>query len=166
MDYSDLAFTQGVDHRGVSAYTVKTPLSDLIAAEEPEDLAEDEREAWMEHRVNALRAIIHAVIDGSINPLHIGLNFMTWAWHLQIAPFDKMTLEQIGEMAGLGRAAVCERHKKQVQRKLEAVGQKGVRNSRQKTAEVVERCRAGAMGNKNRRLSAAKKKITRLAKKF
>lgn len=169
-DYGDKVFTESADYRGTAAFTVSTPLTELIAREEmemPEGLDEDERAEWMERCVCAFRAVLGAIFQGSsLDPLQIGLTMLTYGYHLQVPSMENMTMEQIGALAVRGRAAICERHKKEVQRKMEAVGQKGHKSPRQKSADVVEQCRKGAKGNRNRRLSVAKKKITRLARNF
>lgn len=143
---------------GFDSFNVVTPLTALIAGEEVEG---DEAGIRRQVRVETLTALISALIgDGSkLDPVAVGATVFAWAWDLQIHPFNNMTQEQLGEILAQTRAAFSARHKKQVQKKKEQVGQVGSKSSRQRSPDVVEIYRQSAKGNTSRRTAANEKKL-------
>lgn len=153
----------GAAGSGFAALSHRTPSLELISREDEENLSQEERDKRLIHetRVATLDALIRDLIgDGkSLDPVDIGLTVLVMAWDLQIPPLDNMTQAQIGDLAGQGRAAICERHKRKIQRRKEAAGLKGTHNPRQKKVTIIESYRQGATGNRNRRMATAKEHV-------
>lgn len=153
----------GAAGSGFQALSHITPSLEIISQEDEANLSQEERDKRLIHetRLQTLDALIRDLIgDGkTLDPVDIGLTVIVMAWDLQIPPLDSMTQEQIGELAGQGRAAICERHKRKIQRRKEKAGLKGTHNPRQKKVTIIESYRQGATGNRNRRMATAKDNV-------
>lgn len=147
----------GAAGSGFAALSHSTPALELIRKEDELTARPEDREVALirETRLRTLEAVVRELIGdgGRLDPVDIGLTVLTWGWDLQVPPLNNMTLEEIGELAGQTRAAICARHKRKVQRKKELAGQKGRLSSRQKSLAMVEVYRAAAAGNENRRMA-------------
>lgn len=147
----------GAAGSGFAALSHSTPALELIRREDELTAKPEDRELALvrETRLRTLEAVVRELIGdgGRLDPVDIGLTVLTWGWDLQVPPLNNMTLEEIGELAGQTRAAICARHKRKVQKKKEAAGQKGRLSSRQKSLAMVEVYRSAAQGNENRRMA-------------
>ena len=139
---------------GSTAYDMRTPLQELLrreAAEEDDGSIEyqEQRKRWMVE--GAMLIIREAVGPGPrVDVVDIGLTIATWAWDIQLPPFDEMSQGAVAELAAQGRAAICERHKVKAQRKKDAVGLAESKVPRQKQAKMLRIYRERAKGNRNR----------------
>ena len=153
----------GAGGSGFAALSMITPALELLKKEDEESpisREEWEKELVRETRLRTFEMLLRELLPNPrrLDPTDIGLNVIVWMWDLQIPPLDGMTLEQIGNLVGQTRAAICERHKRICQRKKEKVGQKGTHNPRQKKAGIIGTYAASAKGNNNRALAAAKER--------
>ena len=153
----------GAAGSGFQALNLITPALELLRKEDEESPVareEWEKELVRETRLRTFEMLLRELLGDArrLDPVDVGLNVIVWAWDLQIPPLDGMTQQQIGDLVGQTRAAICERHKRLVQRKKERVGQKGTHNPRQKKAGIIGTYSESAKGNNNRALAAAKER--------
>ena len=153
----------GAAGSGFQALSLITPALELLRkedAESPQNREDWEKELVRETRLQTFEMLLRELLGDArrLDPVDVGLNVILWAWHLQIPPLDGMTQQQIGDLVGQTRAAICERHKRLVQRKLEKNGSKGTHNPRQKKAGIIGVYSESARGNNNRALAAAKER--------
>jgi hypothetical protein len=149
---------------GSMAYSVRTPLSDLLAREAAEEGEADFHEQRMRWMVEGAMLIIREAVGKGprVDVVDVGLTVCTWAWDVGLPPFDEMSQGDVAELAAQGRAAICERHKIKAERKKEAVGLTATKSLRQKTASQVEVSRERATGNKNRARKGIAEELKRL----
>lgn len=150
----------GAAGSGYAALSLITPALELLRKEDentPMAREEWEKELIRDTRLQTFEMLLRELLGDArrLDPVDVGLNVIVWAWDLQIPPLDGMTQQQIGDLVGQTRAAICERHKRLVQRKKERVGQKGTHNPRQKKAGIISVYSDSAKGNNNRALAAA-----------
>ncbi len=163
-DGAETASFGGAAGCGLASLVSVTPLQELLAKE---DEGEDEysslsAEERMQIRVETFTMVLRTVFrKDHVDLADAILNLAVYSWDLQIPPFDGMTQQELGDLVGQTRAAICERHKRAVQRKKEDAGMKATHNPRQKRESVVAMYRDSARGNLNRRMSVAKKALTR-----
>lgn len=155
----------GASGSGFAALSHVSPDLEMIRREDEAGITDEEERRRLVHetRVATLESLIRDLLgpNDRLDPVDIGLRVLTYAWDLQVPPVSRLTMEQIGDLAGQGRAAICERHKRQVQKKKERVGQLGTRSSRQKLERDIRQYMESARGNANRRLSAAEGKVAK-----
>lgn len=137
---------------GAMAYDVHTPLQDLLRREAAEEGTVEFREQWMRALVEGAMLIIREAVGKGprVDVVDVGLTICTWAWDIGLYPFDTMSQEEVADLAGQGRAAICERHKVKADKKKKAVGLTKSKSKRQKSPAQVEVSRERATGNRNR----------------
>ncbi len=150
---------------GSTAYDMRTPLQVLLAREaaEEEGTADyrEQRARWM--CKGAMLIIREAIGGGSrVDVVDVGLTIATWAWDIQLPPFDEMSQGDVAALAAQGRAAICERHKIKAERKKEATGMRATKSPRQKSAGMLSVYRARAMGNRNRARAGMEEALKKL----
>lgn len=134
-----------------------TPLSELVRVEEAElrEFQTMNREEIRRIRVETISLFLRSIIgDPEREPdiVSAGLNCFTYAWDLDLPPFDKMTQEKIGAMVAQGRAAICERHKKLSDKKKAGGGRK---SKREKSGTLRNKLAKSALGNNSRHQATA-----------
>jgi len=142
----------GATGSGSTAFSVRTPLMDLLAKEPLEEGDAEftaQQKRWMTE--GAFLIIREAIGSGKrVDVVDVGLTLCTWAWDIQLPPFNSMSMEDVGDLAGQGRAAVCERHKQKVEKKKVAAGMRATKTQRQKPASMVAIYAESQRGNTNR----------------
>jgi len=138
---------------GAVAYSVRTPLTELLEREAMEEDGSveylEQRKRWM---VEGAVLIIREALGSSsrLDLVDTGLTIAVWAWDIGLPPLDEMSQEAIGELAAQTRAAICARHKIKAERKKIKAGAKATKTMRQKPAAMVEIYQYRARGNRNR----------------
>ncbi len=156
----------GATGSGYSAFDMRTPFLDLLK-KDPKTVEEMKEEGLLEalREMGAgLRAGLREILgDPAKDPdvVSVGLNAMVFAYYLEMPPFDKMTLDEIGKKAGEGRAAISARLKRLITKKLEEAEFRGTRCTRQKRSGLVAIYKARAAGNSNRADSAGRDRLHR-----
>jgi hypothetical protein len=149
---------------GMSASEVRTPLQALLAKEAAEEGTPEYQEQRMQHIVDGAILILRAAIKPGrrVDVVDVGLTICTWAWDIGLPPFDKMSQGDVAELAGQGRAAICERHKQKAEKAKNAVGAKATKSLRQKGSGLTAIYAAAAKGNKNRAMKGIKEALRKV----
>lgn len=160
----------GAAGQGFGALDLRTPLVEMIRAEDEEE--EDEMRLRVE---GAILIIREAIGDGRRMPglMEIGKTIALWAQDAGLEPWASMTQQAIADMteidcphcgevvqAAQTRAAVCAHHKRKVQGPKVRAGGRAVLTKGQKPGGLVAVYRKSAMGNSSRRMHDAHKRAS------
>ena len=86
-------------------------------------------------------------------------NLISYGWHQNIPPFDRLTQHELGGLLGRVRATISNRVQKKITRPQEALGYGGGRGLRQKKKLATLKMRDAARGNTNRSGAARRARL-------